>query len=142
MSVLDRLLAKAAINPNTGCWDWTAAKHKNGYGKFGMNGSTALAHRVSYELHLGPVPKGMLVCHRCDNRACINPEHFFLGTHRDNTGDMTSKGRHGMAKLSEADIRAIRAASGIRQVDLAKQFGVGQAQISVIRRGENWHNII
>ena len=139
--MLDRLLSKIAVKNDTSCWEWTAAKHLNGYGKVGSKGRTFLAHRLSYELHIGPIPAGKLVCHHCDNRACINPEHLFLGTHRDNTADMTAKGRHGMAKLSAEDVRAIRAARGITQIELAKRYGVGQAQISVIRRGERWRSV-
>ena len=146
MSVLDRLLAKVKKNPVTCCWEWTACRDRNGYGRFQVDGQTELAHRVSHELHHGKIPQGLLVCHRCDNPRCINPEHLFLGTQADNMADMNTRGRHdprkgtsnAWARLSNNDICAIRAAIGVRQADLAKKYGVGQSQISRIRSGERW----
>lgn len=84
-----------------GCWNWLGGLFKEtGYGKFnagkGENGKTitAYAHRVSYELHTGPIPEGMQVLHRCDNPRCVRPDHLFLGTQLDNMRDMIAKGRH------------------------------------------------
>lgn len=84
---------KAKFDLITGCFIWYGAKQKNGYGHRNVNGKTKLVHRISYEETFGPIPKGMLVCHSCDNRLCINPQHLFLGTHKDNTNDMMRKGR-------------------------------------------------
>lgn len=76
-----------------GCWIWNSKKNKAGYGLIKIDGSYKRAHRVSYELFIGEIPDGLLVCHKCDVRECINPDHLFIGTHKENTQDMISKGR-------------------------------------------------
>lgn len=77
------------------CWTWSAKKDKNGYGRFSPSGETSQlpAHRFSWELHNGPIPEGLLVCHHCDNPECTNPSHLFLGTPQDNMTDKVLKGR-------------------------------------------------
>jgi len=105
------------------CWKWTGAKHEFGYGLLnngGKRGRVIRAHRLSYEIHKGPVPDGSIVCHSCDNPECCNPEHLWLGSLKDNAQDCSKKGRtrggtvagpqHHRAKLTDADILAIRAA--------------------------------
>ena len=93
LTLLEKLLSKIKINDQTGCWEWTAATNNTGYGFIRDGKKMRTTHRVSYEEHKGPIPKGMSVCHTCDNPKCVNPDHLWLGTTLDNIRDMISKGR-------------------------------------------------
>ena len=149
--VLDRFEAKYAACPMSGCWIWTGANMANGYGRFMFGSKLALrvylAHRASYELHIGDIPTGMLVLHKCDNRACVNPAHLFLGTHKDNMRDMSEKKRGTIGercnlhklKLSDVlDIRKRHKIDGIRSEVLAKEYGVSDTQIHRISKRTSW----
>lgn len=78
-----------------GCWEWTASRNeaRRGYGQLNVDGRPVMAHRVMYELFVGPIPPGLCVCHHCDNPPCVRPDHLFLGTHGDNAKDRDMKGR-------------------------------------------------
>lgn len=141
------------------CWEWKGTT-SNGYGRIlkGGRGSGAIAaHRVSWELHRGPVASGLVVCHRCDNRRCVNPDHLFVGTQSENILDCVAKGRHprtarpectargerhGSAKLTEAQVQEIRhtiANQGdAARKELAKKFGVHISTINSAASGKSW----
>jgi hypothetical protein len=132
------------------CWLWTASCGTGGYGQIGINNRALAAHRVAYEIAIGPIPPGMAVCHTCDVRACCRPSHLWLGTRRDNQADMAAKHRsaigvrNGAARLTEQDVRDIRriyANGGISQKRLAEQFGVTQVAVRMIVIGRNWRHV-
>lgn len=147
----EAILTKIRIDSETGCWNWTASKNNGGYGRIRFRNKEKLAHRASYEVHRGQIPEGLNVCHRCDNPACINPDHLFVGTQAENAADMVAKGRapipnlrgsaHANAKLTEADIVAIRAAKGVTLRELGEQYGVNGSTISWIRTGKGWAHV-
>ena len=143
------------------CWLWTGAKINTGYGLLTLNDHAYLAHRVAYTLSNGPIPRGLLVLHRCDNRQCIHPDHLFLGTFQDNSNDMYAKGRGlkgvkvspehirrgeqcRQAVLTVEDVIAIRqryATEQITQAALAAEYGVRREAIGKIIRRERWRHI-
>ena len=145
------------IHPGLGtaCWLWTEGFNYFGYGRFSVGRQSIGAHRYSYELHIGPIPDGLYVCHHCDNPACVNPAHLFVGTAADNTADSVAKGRHydgnhfvgetnPSAKLTADDVLAIRDLATRRamfQRDIATKFGVSQALIEKIIARKVWSHI-
>ena len=143
-----------------GCWEWLGYRNANGYGRFCVNGKPELAHRVSWQIHFGEIPKrddyhGWCVCHACDNPACVNPAHLFLGSHSDNMKDRCDKGlrpcgyadwprgsAHPGAKLTEDQVREIRANDGrLSHQKLAAVYGVCRAHIGLIMNRKTWTHI-
>lgn len=139
----------------SGCWEWMASRFGNGYGRFRLAGRTLAAHRVAYELAVGEIPAGMLICHRCDNRGCVNPGHLFVGTYADNAQDMIRKGRHWivadpgrratggsahLAKLSTEQVEEIfkLRARGLAQRAIGNLVGTTQGHVSRILAGKCW----
>lgn len=132
------------------CWLWVGFKDPNGYGRLNIAGIPMLASRLSYQLHFGDIPDGKYVCHKCDNPSCVNPEHLFLGTQRDNVADMISKGRarkrgmpgteHPASKLDEDAVREIRR-SDQTDAELAERFQVSRPTIHAVRKRKTWTHI-
>lgn len=142
LSVSERFWAKADKRGPADCWEWTAAKTKAGYGQLAIENVRIYAHRISYELHFGPVPDSLHVLHHCDNPGCVNPKHLFVGTDVDNVADMCAKGRArgSIRKITEVDaleIFALRNQS-IPLSILAHRYGVSPQSICDIQHGRTW----
>jgi DNA-binding CsgD family transcriptional regulator len=148
-----RFNAKWSRNRDSGCWEWTASLAGVGYGqlKLPLTRKQIYAHRLSYLMHLGEIPEGQYVLHRCDNPKCVNPEHLWLGTQKDNLQDMKRKDRHlrgernSSAVLTPSEVRSIRllcSAGDLSQQRIAKMFGIQQMQVSRIHRRERWAHIL
>lgn len=93
------------VEKTEGCWLWTGATIRDGYGTITIDGRSVKAHRIAWELTYGPIPEGMLVCHRCDNPSCVRPDHLFLGTHADNVHDCIQKGRRNTPTGEQSSFR-------------------------------------
>lgn len=133
---------------DNGCWEWTACKDMGGYGIIGADGAVKGAHRVMWELVVSEIPSDKCVLHHCDNRGCVKPDHLFLGTHKENSEDMITKGRsaigsrNGRAKLTDADVVKIRSIKGQSQYKIASMFGIDQTMVGNILRKQNWKHVI
>jgi hypothetical protein len=144
-----QLLSQVVAGPN-GCWLWVGRLNGSGYGYLQFDGQTLATHRTSYEVHKGPIPKGLLVRHSCHVRHCINPAHLSVGTTQDNVDDKVANGRHahgerfGHAVLTEDQVLQIHEMAHdciYTQREIGEMFGVGQAIISRIKSEKKWRHL-
>lgn len=158
-SLIEKLMKNVSKDPETGCWEWMASKNAGGYGRIRAKNTMCLAHRISWEIFCGDIPRGLCVCHKCDNPSCVNPDHLFIGTRQDNMDDMLKKGRYvkgktykgiecpirgslsPRSKLTEKDVIEIRRRykeGNASYRSLAKEFGVCYRNIACIIKKKMW----
>jgi len=148
MTSIERFFDKVLPEPNSGCWLWTGAVNSKGYGSFSLDGKLMTAHRASWLIHKRRGTGGLMICHRCDTRTCVNPDHMFLGTNTDNQRDSIQKGRrpptsgemNPRARLSESDAVAILQDTRTQKV-IAAQYGVSTSTVAMIKSGRNWPHL-
>lgn len=151
MSVESRFWGK--VNKTDTCWIWNAQRNSKGYGWFDYKGKGIKAHRMVWILTHGEIPKGLCVLHHCDNPSCVNPDHLFLGTYKDNSEDMIKKGRSKLCgnhkggnhhKLNGIDIIRIRTLlnQGAKMKDLSVEYHICYSHISRIKSGRCWKDLV
>lgn len=145
LSLAERLLKYSKPNAETGCIEWTGHT-SHGYGRIVINRKSVAAHRLVWELRNGSIPDALMICHKCDNRACINPDHMFLGAHADNMADMVAKDRqakgvnHGNSKLNESVVKSIRSDQRSHK-DIAAEFGVSRSLVGQVKSDSVWRHV-
>ena len=146
--ILERFMSKVLPEPNSGCWLWATGLDSKGYGRFGSGSKKTmrLSHRMAYEHFVGSIPVGLFVCHKCDVRSCVNPDHMFLGNHQDNMTDRNKKARQArgtkqhIAKINEDIVRYIRS-SPKNGTELADEVGINQSSVSAVRTRRTWKHV-
>lgn len=148
-SGFERLERLSMPEPNSGCFLWIGPLSRaNGYGVVRWNKGFHRAHRLAWELHNGPIPAGLFVCHKCDVPACVNPSHLFLGTPADNMQDKAAKGRstkfpgeeNHSSLLTDDIVRAIRSSSK-STAQLARDYGASEQCIRLVRQYKTWRHV-
>jgi len=149
-----RFLSKVKVSEN-GCWNWIAGVTEDGYGHFWLNGKTVRSHRLAYRMWVGNILDNKIICHHCDNPACVNPKHMFMGTTQDNVTDRETKHRgnhtppiligskHPKSKFIESDIVKIRELrkSGLECSKIALIYGVVRQTIHRICTNNGWKHV-
>jgi DNA-binding transcriptional regulator YiaG len=135
------------VDKTEACWLWTASRSAYGHGQFGVNGKKRYAHQVSWLLTNHIIPEGHVIRHKCRNKHCVNPEHLETGTQAENMADKIRDGtstkgiKHPKAKLTEEQVRQIRARVGEKQRVLAEEYGVSRETISLISSRKVWAHL-
>jgi len=127
------------------CWEWSGTLDIDGYGVACFKGERQKAHRLSFSHHVEPIKQGLIICHKCDNPSCINPNHLYQGTSQDNTNDMIARKRQnppigersGNAVLEIEQVRAIKH-DPRRHNKIAMDYGIAASTVSSIKTGRNW----
>lgn len=144
---LPRFLNNIEIS-DSGCWEWTASILRNGYGNFSVNNKVTCVHRWAYQHYIGPIQKGLFVCHSCDNRKCVNPDHLFIGTHGDNIRDASKKGRLKNIKRNPHHLTESQVVEIIKLLQfskayssIAKIFSISRQAIYLIDHNRSWKHL-
>jgi HNH endonuclease len=147
------ILSERSHRVGSGCIEWTRARTAGGYGRFYLKGLQAYSHRIAWIVKHGRIPAGMCVCHKCDNPPCLNPDHLFLGTHKDNIRDASRKGllpgnrtmgsAKPQAKLNEHSVALIRELRlrGASVAGLSTQFNISKSQMRRVVNGYSWKHV-
>jgi hypothetical protein len=149
VTAIDLFWLRVDKSASNGCWHWTGAITSDGYGSIRIKRVHVQPHRLSYELSKGPIPSGLHVLHTCDNPRCVNPEHLFLGTHRDNMADRVRKGRvaNGCNKVTAEQalsiMREYKRSNLCRSnaQELARKYGITSNSITAIVFGRSWKHL-